>query len=586
MGLPVASLENLTASSWTGWHRITVHERPAWDAARVGTRTVVVGQPVGRIGWGLDVQGTIGGGQRVSLDLSTAQPIEHYALHPDPDAVSDPVGFFGIPTVWGIPLIFKGMEPDGACYLIHFGGRIGAFYADLWLRCYPGQTRYNGTFRLTCSDVSTPTLFAELPAGLLGLPAGMRFADGQSVLLPVQWQRDTRRLILQPVQIVGRGVATVGWLGIPSAGGFNLDRWLADRHQQAADALTSWRLIATGITPNGAVAGDQEDQGFGQGFESFYGGTLKGIATRWLAAMQWAKRPCHHLHASGAIVDPEAVGAVYWNGRPWSLSRNKFGKPRELAEWDCSGWYGPDLEHHLIHTLAAAYELTQDPGLANELTHLAHVYLGSETLDPALSTTTQFVSRALGWNSLVAAHLYRLLPDRTLAERVKARWLVRVELHRQRWGLGLWDTRITPPESMWVRPADSPRYWMTWQQAVGAFGVYAASDVLGAPTAVKAWAAAAAASVVEFAYDAQDLEWDALGVRDNAPLTSYQQSVTAHRSGFYRNAWLPLAVWVVRESQPTNAKARRLWDRMNREANEDATAWYRVCDWVPAVRGA
>lgn len=588
-------LENLsTSGSFIGWHRVTVRDKPLWSAATVDGRTLVVGLPVGNVGWGIDVHGRIDAGQRISIDLSRAVP-RNYTLHADSDAISDPVGFFGIPSILGVPLALRPLAPggmpltpDGACFLVRLSARIGPLFADLWLRAYPGQQRYSGTLRLTCSDISQPTLFYELPEAILGLHRGFRFADGQSIMLPVQWQRDTRRLVeTKSPTIVGRGIDSPGWLGIPAKGSFDLERFYADKHPHTVDALTSWRLTTIGIVPNAGVAGDQEDQGFAQGFESYYGGSLKCLATRAMAALQWAKRPCHHLEPSGEIVDPEARQAVYWSGRPIWWSPNQFNKPRSLGPTDCSGWYGPDLEHHLIHTLATDYELRQDPGVGHELTHLAHVYLGSETLDPRLATTTQFVARALGWNSLVAAHLYRLLPDRALAERVKARWLARVALHRTRWGSGFWDVRQTPPESMWVSPGVSPYYCMLYQMAVGVFGVYAAAEVFDAPSE-KQWAASASTLVLSWAWDNSLLEWEIIGL--SSPTTphdpaSYQEGRTAHRSGFYRGAWLPLAAWVAHDAHPHSEFAQRVMAKLREdEAVVDPFGWFRCSDWLPPAR--
>lgn len=579
------------------WWRVTVHQRPQHDRGRWPTgERYAVGGPVGIVGWCVDVWANPREGQRLALDLSRAVPdTEPLPVLPEA-AADDPVGYYGMPEIAGVPFQWLGWEPDGAGLMTKWRAFLqgGAIIADLWLHVTQDDVDVvDGVLRVTAGHIGRTELSHELLRDVLPgiLDRGEIMGDGQAVQVRVIWNRLFRSLNWRPIRgVTGRGIDTVGVLGIPAAGRFDPIRWCRSHYDSQVAAMVDWRLTGLGITPNPGVTGDQEDQGFAQGFESFYAGaSLRCIDVRYLAATRWAGRCMHYLHPDGSIVDPERVNdrgdfAVYWGGRPWAHMGVQFNKPRELGPGDANGWGADEMEHRFIHTVAAAYELTGCPGLQEELRHWAMVYLGSETLNPSWSSSTLFVSRALAWNCLVAVHLWRLLNDRTLAERVKARCIPRIEMHRQRWGNGFWDVR--PADRRWISSEDCTQGVMLWQQAVGSFGVYIAAEVFGRED-FRGWAANAARQVTFFGYDRAGREWEYVGLDRNGDAQSpvnYVDGVNAYRrSGFYRHAWMPLALWVTQEECWRYCESYLAL--MDQAAESTATnAWERPLDWFPPVR--
>lgn len=595
-------IHNQSNSPTTGWFHTTVDTEPPhaagqWD----GPFRYVKGARLGAAGWHIDVYYSLNAHQRITLDLSRAVASTPFKLELPPEAMADPIGYFGVPELFGIPFSFVGLRENGAHYDAHLRLRpVNSLVCfDLYLEVYPGASEYHGELVMTCSNVSIPDLHFTFTVpleigGVALLPAGTVVADGQQRKWPVIYTRAGGSLRSYADQVYGKGMERIGPLGvIADRGQLNVRRWLEQNHPDAWTALFRWQPPwQVGCAANSTVTGDQEDQGFSQGFESFYGVDLKTVVTRYLTALGQAKRPCHHLDAAGNPVDPEAqnIRVVYWNGRPHYnrlVSPNQFNKPRGLAEWDCNGWYGPDREHFLINTVAAAYELTGSRALQDEMVHHAYLILGSETLDPALATTGTDAARSLGWLGLAASHLWCLLDDRTLADRVRSRWLARYAMHRNKWGLDLWDVRWTDQQTPQFGLATS-KFWMGYQQAVGAYGAYVASVTFGDETG-RLFAVRGAQQVVDHCYvlrqDSRYEEWEIMGCDASGALVHPSipvDGVNAHRTGFYRRAWMPLALWTVLDAAP-NSRTLDIWRQIKGEPIPDIE-WYRTDDWMPPLR--
>jgi len=499
---------------------------------------------------------------------------------------ADPAGYYGIPQIAGQAFGVVAIDVDGAGLRVHLRARVGAFLCDLYVHeCDFADGDVSGVLRITAGHVGSPATRYDVPEGLREyLPSDTwHMGDGQAYQRRVKWLRHYLSFDCMPiVNLAGRGINRVGLFPTPAPGRFDRGRWAAS-HTPSSVRDAGWGGHMLGIGPDPGVTGAIEDQGIGDCYETFLGdGSLEPIETRYQAACRWAMRAIHYVHPDGRIVDPEQTGTVYWGGRPWSLIGDQLGKTVRPSLADANGWGADEMEHRFINGLAGAYELTGCPGLQEELRHWAMVYLGSETLNPAWSSTRLFVSRALGWNSIVAAHLWRLLDDRTLADRVRARWIARAELHRAQWPASFWDVR--PADGRWVTDATLPQGVMLWQMAVGAFGVYTAAGVLGHQQ-LRAWAAEAAELCATYAYDAQGTDWDYVALNRNGEPPSpvnYQQGVNAHRSGYYRAAWLPLAVWVC-----VDANRGPRWSTLYRSLRDQAAAtgnWESPLVWFPEVR--
>lgn len=584
--------------STSSWVHATIDWLPPHAAGETEDCIFVVGRPDGgtRAGapafWGIDVKpkSLIAAGQRRTFVLDHATPIQHKLEMPSA-ALSDPLGYFGVPSLLGTPfaLCYAGGEPivaNGAHYEIHLRIRGVPLCFDLRLRWYPGDSELLGTLRVTNSDERYPSNSFRIPSDIpvIGLAGGDWIGNGQSRVVPVRYSLQRHTLTRSSRDVDGFGLESIGPLGvIAPRGAYDQAKWFAyagDTH----DRLFDWGSTQIGVSKRSGDAGDQEDQGFSQGFEPFIENADLSVITIGLeAAWNQAKRPCHHLAADGQPLDPEAQTPrlVYWQGTVHydrNVSPNRLGKASNLTEADTHGWWGPDNEHFLINRIAGAYETTGDMALHDELVHHAMVYLGSETVDPKVSNTRLFVARALGWHCLAMTHCYRLLRDRKLAERVKDRVAARIAQHRVHWGNGLWDVRPNPGNLMGMPFTTAPFFAMTYQNAVGVFGVYVACRVMGLRIDTEAWAAQAAKKIVDLCYPDGD---EILGL-DAA------SNVTARRNtGAFKRAWLPLALHVALRGLPPEdpvfAKARDAWVAIHATAPNSLTEWSHFDDWLPPL---
>lgn len=587
------------------WVHLTTDREPQIKAGEVNGYRYVLGRPEGRISpldgdapafWGIDVfVPHLAAGQRVTLDLTQAKPID-FKLQVPADAGADPLGYFGIPRLMGLPfsIVFDGPDtfvPNGAHFEIRLRIRGNPLCFDLLLLYYPDQPMaMPGTLSITQSHGLRENPVYQIPVNIVDsfgstfLHAGDYIGSGQRRTFPVYYDRDRQAVCVRRTPACGLGLEEIGPVAaIASPGAYNEVKWLEYASDSYRD-LFSWDTTQIGVSKRSGDAGDQEDQGYSQGFEPFLpNASMLTIRARLEAAWNQAKRPCHHLDIAGNPLDPEAQSPrlVYWAGQPhWhtGVSPNQLGKNRALTEADTHGWWGPDNEHFLLNNVAAAYELTGDMALHDELVHHAYLYLGSETVDPGLATTQLCIARALGWGCLAMTHCYRLLRDRNLAERVRDRVLARIQQHQRTWGNQLWDVRPNPGNYMGMPASQSPFFWMAYQQAVGAYGVFVAARTMRLP--VTEWAARAAAAVVDRCYPPGN---EILGLDANQNTTDQRYTTTFDR------AWMPLALWVVIRgipaNEPVHAKALEIYNRIRGTVPNPVTEWSHFDDWLPPLTG-
>lgn len=600
-------------STETDWFHTTISQPLPKPSIRVGEYLLVQGRAEGRRGpaesdgpafYGVDILGPRPrGGQRITLDVFDNAKEEKFKLEIPREVVSDPLGYFGIPRLMGQPfsLVFSGADTfveNGAHYEVHLRIRGVPICFDLRLRYYPRFGGYNelrGTLTITNSHDQFADVAVAVPTGVLDggghafVAPGDFLATGQGpATFPVVYDRRSGMIALDQQKVIAKGIDRIGPLEkIAMPGAYDEAKWRG-LVRGTFDMLTTWEAPPIGVAARSGDAGDQEDQGYSQGFESFMpNASLMTIRARLEAAYSMRKRPCHHLARDGSPLDPETQSPrlVYWNGQPhWhtGVSPNQLGKPRAPTDREAHNWSGPDNEHLLINNLAAAYELTGDMACHDELVHHAMLYLGSETEDPQISNTSLCIARALGWGCLAMTHCYRLLRSPALANRIRDRVQARIQRHMQEWPLGtLWDVRQNPGNYMGMDATVAPWFWMGYQQSVGAFGAYVACRVMGLPTSMKQWAIAAARDVVLRCYPSG---------REILGLAANKVTETADRNTgmFYRN-WLALSLHVVlREltpSDPAYPIALGVYNNIRSTMPNPLTEWSHFDDWVVPMGG-
>lgn len=582
----VVRLANLSNVPFVGWQRTTIDALPPLAQGQVGAARYVVGRPVGVDTWVVDVRVALQPGQSLAVDLATATPWL-WTRGPFP---SDPVAWFGgVATIGGVPLLPVTLAADGAGYTLHLRTRPREMLCvDLWTTWYPDQPGFcQGEVALTASNPSVPDMGVDVPAGFplffgnavvlpLGgqpwylLPSGLRLADGQARILPLTfvWLQHLQAESDWPsvLAVATRGLGAVGIGRLLADGnprypaGFSPQAWTAAKWPEAVARLHTMESPVCGPSPISSVAGQQEDQTFVRG-EALLPGGVGAERVAYLSALKLAARPCHHLEADGApLVLAQHVNPrlVLWDGRVhWStnVSPDRLGKPTGLSLDETKFWWGPDVEHWLMNTLAAATRLTGSPACQWLLAHQARIYLLQSTTIPALSTSNPFAARAVGWEGILAVHLWRELEDRTLAAAVRTHWQNRV------------NTVILPayanrPQGVWDPRFDDPRlgkgwWYHPWQQAVGAYGLDLGCAVLG-PAAGRSAALAAAQVVLDQAFVFRGGRWHC---RSAVALDG-----RADANPIFYLFGSPLAPAVVLRHQPFHPQALAIWNQMRADA--------------------
>lgn len=577
----VVRVANLAPVPYSGWKRTTIDVAPPRQVGRVGDVVFVQGRRAGLDVWCVDLLVTLAAGETRAIDLATAEAFD-WSRAPLP---ADPLAWFGgVARIGGSLLPLVELQADGAGYTAHLRARTGRMLcADLWLTWYPDRPGWAvGELMLTASNPGVPDMGETLPADLVlsfgdavalapGSPAfgagvitaGTRWADGQARAFPIAfvWLRHLR-LATDWASVGAVSMCGIGAVGIRQLladgnplvpAGCSARAWATPLFAESLRRLHTWEPGLVGPAPQSGATGAQEDQVFVRGEPLL----ADGVGTEWIAlagAMRMAARPCHHLEADGAPLDLDRHPQLrFWDGRAhWhtGVSPDQLGKPRSLSIDETAGWWGPDVEHWLLNTLAAASRLTGSPALQHLLGAQARVYLLQWTVAPGLSTSQTYAARAVGWEGIGVVHLWRALEDRALAARVRDRWLQRL------------DAILLPqlgakPNDIWDVRVDDARlgagaWWIPWQQSVGAYGLDFAGAVFARADA-RAVALRAAQRVLADAWVRDGTQW----------LTRPQMAVAGGgpADGSFDLFGMPLAVAVVLRGSPASAPepASSIW---------------------------
>jgi hypothetical protein len=610
----VVTVSNASPHRFHGWIRTTTDTEPPASAGFCHghpERQYRKGRQIAPDLWAIDVACRLEPGETVELNVGGMTD----AVFLEPKPASDAWAHFGgWLSVNGQPMLSHvealgdpSLPPlddgtaapqDGASFVTHWRARVPGtrmLVADAWLRWDNANPQVvHGELLVTCSNPAWPDLVEVAPAITLtlgdalivplgrapGAPfvgAGTSFGDGQARLVPFTaiWQRhcttaerwDTARAVASG-GITAVGVERLLHQGNPrTPPGHNAHAVAAARLPESVARLYTWDGPVAGITPFSGAAGAQADQVF-VGGDPLLAPAAEIVG--YLNACAWGKRPCNHRERDGSPlelarhVNPRLV---LWDGRAhWhrDVSPDQLGKVAVLAKEQASGWWGPDVEHFLLNGLAAAARLRDSRGLQALLRAQATVYLGQCTVAAGLSTSGPNAARAVGWESIVAVHLWRTLDDRAMAERVRERWIARFVLIAQAYGTrDVWDPRENDPRL-------GPGWWYhPWQQAVCAYGLQLGGDVFGVPAA-RDLALRGALVVLAEGFTESGGRWRAHDrVRPGG----------AERDTGDDTFWLfgmPMAPAVVLRHQPTNERARSIWEQMRAEA-----VLAKHCAWLP-----
>jgi hypothetical protein len=596
----VVRVLNYGTTRFDGWHRTTVDVMPPFPAGEVGGATYVVGRRVGEATWVVDVHVALAAGQQIALDLALATP-SSWTLGAFPSSID--AFFGGLPIVDGHALQLDTLQADGAGWSVHMHTRPRAMCnVDMWFTWYPDQPGCcEGEVAITASDPTVPDLYVWLDAPFpltfgaavvlpLGgqpqnlLPQGLWLADGQARVLPLTflWPH-----LLQnehdwsvAVTVANRAIGAVGIQQLLASGnpvyppGFSARTWIISKWPEAIRRLHTMEGPVCGPNMCSPVSGYQEDETFVRG-EALLPDGVGAEQIAYFSALKLAARPCHHLEASGSPLDLAAhtnPPLVFWDGRPhWStvVSPDRLGKVGGFGAAQTGQWWGPDVEHWLMNTLAAATRLTGSPACQWLLAHQARIYLLQLTSASGLVTSMPFASRAVGWEGILAVHLWRELEDRALASEVRTRWQNRAtNVILPAYGnrpCDIWDPRLDDPRfgtGWWYSP---------WQQAVGAYGLDLACEVLG-PASGRPVALAAALEAMRDGYMFQNGVWVS---RSAMALDGrYVVDPTFHLFG------TPLAPAVVLRHLPAHPIALSIWNQLH----VDATAPEHFSWFAPGVQ--
>lgn len=622
------TLTNLSSTRYSGWKRL-VTSSPLAGPRRFGNTLIVPGVRTGLSDQIIDVKvDCLEPGQSLEIGETTPVDFERGQIPPAP------IDFFGGPArVDGLEMLWKSLVPNGAGWDCHLWMRTRrTLSVDLFFTWYPDQPGWaSGRVMVTSSNPLVPDMVETLAedlkltfgdafvvpvfaaAGRI-VDAGTTFADGQSMVIPVTflWLRHCTS-----EQEWGSAGAAAGFgihgcaieqlfpMGNPTLPpGFNGSGWAVPLVKESVRRLRTFEAPMLGANPLSPATGRQEDQLFVRGECFGAEGAGCGMLAE-LAAMKMANRPCHHLEVDG---DPLRQGPdqIFWDMRPhWAINQaKKLGKPRQVSQEETRGWWGADVEHWLINTLFVGARMTGCPALQRLLEHQAGNYMRQQTIVPNWSTSQAYAARAIGYEGHNVVLLWRALRDRELAERVRQHWLLRWQRvilpHIDRM-----SGQFTSGAFLDCREND-PRlgtgwWWMPWQQAVGAYGLYMAGKEFDVPSA-RTWGATFALQVVNEAWvGAGEVQLDApesavdrsnfdAFVREELGALPEQTDATAAplwttrplapvsgggiHDGSFNYFGMALAPAVVLMAFPAHPRARAIWNYLTERATTQAdTSW-------------
>jgi hypothetical protein len=615
---------NPASVPFDGWKRATIDRLPGALAGGDGDLEYRVGRQIGLETWAVDVKVRLQPGQLRVVDLG-ALP-KHASFEPPAPPAGLAEHFGGVPAINGAPMTLLSLLAakddgardtiaprfhDGAGWTAHCRGRVPGsrmLWADLWLHWNPGDAHATGEVKITASNPTITDVVETFPPaidlsfgdGIVAptgapffrlVPASTTFCDGQARVVPIVvfWPRlieaarkksvsDAERLAFNTASV--QHVTAVGIQKLLPQGNprlpenFNAVQWVRQSYEESVRRLHTWEPMVVGVPAQSTQTGEQEDQVF-KGAEALVHPGCEII--NYLNAIQWSKRPCHHLEADGSSLNPALHPNLrIWNGRAhWhhGVSPDRLGKtgqgllpePNSMqpdAALTPFKWWGPDNEHRLMNRLAAACRLRDTPACQELLRAQVALYQLELTTGAGLSTSAAFASRSIGYESWFAVLAWHCLEDRAAAQRAKDHWLarwgivLRKHFHR-RDGQDRLVLPLTPiswaPDGFADQLKNSP-----WQGAVCAYFLDVAGEQFGVSEA-RATALHLAKMIVDRAfYIGQDGKWH---THSTIIMDAAGEMVTHDPAGstIFDAFGMPLAPAAVLRHEPQHERAMRIW---------------------------
>lgn len=529
-------ITNYTGLPFSGWKRLNTDH--VTESIVVNGASVVVGRKTSRTTNIIDVKISLNSGEVSVLDPKQGVKTP-WALGPLP---ANPLDYFGIPKVNGVPLQFVSATPDGAAYLIHLRARTTRMlHTDVWLTYYPDQPGWCHGVAVTCaSNPTIPDLVAEVPVFYdLTIKGGMTYVNGKGYGQPLVnagetladgQARTTPFVIAFPEHLVtdrdrmsaaafidegicGNALEKLWTIGNPVQDPeTSAAAWCSRMLPAARSRRHGWQDGPEGVVARSGSTGAQADQVF-VGAECMAEDGVGCEQVLYLAAIGQSRRPCHHLEANGDHLNYSHSRLVIWDGRAhWhtGVSPDQLGKPRAPNLIETHGWWGPDEEHWLINTLATAYRLTGCPALQWQMEHHARLFHYQKTTDLHISTSRPGAARAVGWEGIVAYHLWNNLEDQALAVVVRDAFLDRVnKIHIPMLGAKVADIWQTTTDPRWANETGRFVNWSPYQQSLGAYGLWLGCKEFGHEEGM-AMALRGARAVYTRAFDTENRGWSVI----------------------------------------------------------------------------
>lgn len=583
--MPTVRLANHSPSPFEGWFRRTVDDVAGIPpAGRLGPDTrYVLGLPIGKDTWAIDVWAKLAPGQRVELDLADFQAWEQPATQ-IPASIID---YFGGPLRYGgVPMQFEHAEVDGAAITSKFRARREMFGVHVWLRWYPDQPGFvYGEALHVCSNPDMLSVTASPGDVALTMGDAVALVPGRQLSGSVKFSEATRAdgqgewipfILAWLRHLQGRGWSTLGAVstfglggcGIADLWGYQWGRprypdgfsglhWANGKFAAAARAIGRFDLLPVcGPNIRSSDTGVQEDQWLHAGGECMVpGGEGAELVRLWSACKLHSERPCNHLEADGTPLNPaKHPGLVFQDGRPSRHSGlnpgGLLGKDRWPTEEESHGRYGPDNQHFLLQSLLASARITASPGAQWLMERIATVLELQRTTVPGWSSSGIFSAREVGYLGWNCVQLYRNLRDRSKAERMRKLWVD-------------WANNILLPErsnaDILAHFDNDPRLapgiiGIAWQESLGVYGIDIACETFG-PEAGRELAYRLALRILDEAWveDASNGRWLVRDLRvDEGPKPTAVPGWDIYG--------MPLSVATVLRHDADNPKARQIWD--------------------------